>query len=104
MVSASAELHRYILANPAQDEHEHEGTRDRPEDVNIVELLFGILFTGMALWGVVGGEIYVLAGKASAGEGGWASFGDHPVIFLVAFFLYLLSGVVLIRGGLKGDK
>lgn len=72
--------------------------------MNIVEFLFGILFAGMALWGVVGGEIYVLAGKADAGDGGWASFGDDPVIFSLAFGLYLLCGVVLIRSGLKGDK
>lgn len=72
--------------------------------MKIVELLFGILCTAMALWGVVSGEIYVLAGKADAGEGGWASFGDHPVVFLLAFLLYLLCGVALIRGGLKGDE
>lgn len=70
--------------------------------MNVVELLFGIGFTAMALWGVVGGEIYVIGGKAN--EGGWASFGDHPVIFLLVFIIYLLCGVFLIRDGLKIDE
>ncbi len=70
--------------------------------MRIVELLFGCIFTGMGLWGVVSGDIYVLGGKANAGDGGWASFGDHPVIFLLAFGLYMLCGVALIREGLKG--
>lgn len=75
--------------------------------MRIAELLFGILFTCMALWGVVSGEVYVFSGKAEAasnGDGGWASFGEHPVIFLLVWCLYLFCGVGLIRDGLKGDE
>lgn len=72
--------------------------------MRIVELLFGSAFAIMALWGLLSGDIYVLGGKANAGSGGWASFGDSPTIFLLALSLYLLCGITLIRGGLKADE
>lgn len=72
--------------------------------MRIAELLFGLPFLFMALWALGTGEIYVISDKTTGGEGGgWASVGEHPLIFLLALGLYGFTGIVLVRAGLKGD-
>ena len=72
--------------------------------MRIAELLFGCPLLFMAIWGIATGDIFVLSDKTSGDAGGWASFDDSPLIFLIALALYGFGGIGLVRAGLKGDQ